>query len=66
MWRSQWCAALRSGVRSTTRPTMTTLDFLRFLKTRPNGERFNGLQASEAVLAREWDTPEEDAAWANL
>lgn len=22
--------------------------------------------ASEAVLAREWDTPEEDEAWANL
>lgn len=22
--------------------------------------------ASEAVLRREWDTPEEDAAWANL
>jgi hypothetical protein len=22
--------------------------------------------ASEALLAQEWDTPEEDAAWANL
>ena len=24
------------------------------------------LLASEAVLARDWDTPEEDAAWASL
>jgi hypothetical protein len=29
-------------------------------------DSFNGLLASEPVLAREWDTPEEDAAWANL
>jgi prevent-host-death family protein len=33
------------------------------------GRRREGLQtalASEAVLRREWDTPEEDAAWADL
>ncbi len=24
------------------------------------------MYASESVLAREWDTPEEDEAWANL
>jgi|GEM_PF-6086296 len=27
---------------------------------------FNGLLASETVLALEWDSPEEDAAWASL
>jgi len=41
-------------------------DFVRFLRAKSNGDAFNGLRASEAVLARDWDTPEEDAAWANL
>ena len=41
-------------------------DFVRFLRMKSDGEAFNGLLASEAVLARDWDTPEEDAAWANL
>jgi hypothetical protein len=41
-------------------------DFARFLKSKSDGESFNGLLASEAVLARDWNTPEEDAAWANL
>ena len=41
-------------------------DFARFLRSKSNGESFNGLSASEAVLARDWDTPDEDAAWANL
>ncbi len=41
-------------------------DFVRFLKQKSDGETFNGLLASEAVLARDWNTPEEDAAWANL
>ena len=41
-------------------------DFARFLKARSDGESFNGLLASEVVLARDWDTPEEDAAWASL
>jgi hypothetical protein len=39
---------------------------LRFLKLKSERESFNGLRASEAVPARDWDTPEEDAAWANL
>ncbi|RIK43690.1 MAG: hypothetical protein DCC55_04975 [Chloroflexi bacterium] len=30
------------------------------------GEATFTSQASEAVLAREWDTPEEDEAWADL
>ena len=27
---------------------------------------FDGLLASESVLARDWNTPEEDAAWEHL
>jgi hypothetical protein len=41
-------------------------DFVCFLKTKSDGESFNSMLASEAVLARDWNTPEEDAAWANL
>lgn len=41
-------------------------DFARFLRMKSDGETFNGFLASEAVLARDWDTPEEDSAWANL
>jgi len=41
-------------------------DFVRFLNMKSSGEAFNGYLASEAVLARDWDTPEEDAAWQNL
>jgi hypothetical protein len=41
--------------------TVTTTHFI---------ERFStvvqAMLASEEVLRREWDTPEEDAAWANL
>jgi len=41
-------------------------DFARFLRLKSDGESFDGLMASEAVLARDWDTPDEDAAWAGL
>ncbi len=27
---------------------------------------FNGAELSESVLGREWNSPEEDAAWSNL
>jgi hypothetical protein len=27
---------------------------------------FNGAALSESVLARDWNSPEEDAAWSNL
>jgi hypothetical protein len=40
--------------------------YLQYLKTLPAEDRFNGLTASESALARDWDSPEEDAAWANL
>jgi len=29
-------------------------------------ERINAMLASEAVLRRDWDRPEEDTAWADL
>jgi hypothetical protein len=41
-------------------------DFVRFLRLKAEDESFNGLLLSESALARDWDTPEEDAAWANL
>ncbi len=42
------------------------LDFLRFLTARARTERLETALASEAVLAREWLSPEEDQAWENL
>jgi hypothetical protein len=41
-------------------------DFARFLRFKREGESFNGLLLSEAALAKEWNTPEEDVAWASL
>lgn len=41
-------------------------DFARFLRVKGQEDRFDGLLVSESVLARDWDTPEEDAAWASL
>ena len=29
-------------------------------------ESFDGAEMSESVLERDWNSPEEDAAWANL
>ena len=41
-------------------------DFVRFLRLKTQEDNFNGLLSSESVLAIDWNTPEEDAAWANL
>jgi hypothetical protein len=41
-------------------------DFARFLRMKSDSESFNGFLASEGVLARDWDTPDDDAAWASL
>jgi uncharacterized protein DUF2281 len=41
-------------------------DFARFLRQKSADESFNGLVLSESTLRKDWDTPEEDAAWANL
>ena len=41
-------------------------DFARFLRHKKQDESFNGLLLSESALAKDWNTPEEDAAWASL
>lgn len=41
-------------------------DFARFLRLKSEEESFNGLRRSESALREDWDTPEEDAAWASL
>ena len=41
-------------------------DFARFLRTKKDDHSFNGLLLSESALAKDWNTPEEDAKWANL
>ena len=41
-------------------------DFARFLRHKNEDESFNGLLLSESALAKDWNTPEEDAAWASL
>jgi hypothetical protein len=40
-------------------------DFARFLREKSD-TGFNGLLVSESALRKDWDMPEEDAAWANL
>ena len=41
-------------------------DFARFLREKSADESFDGLSLSASALCKDWDTPEEDAAWANL
>jgi hypothetical protein len=41
-------------------------DFVRFLSLKAAEENFTGLRLSESALAKDWNTPEEDAAWASL
>ena len=41
-------------------------DFARFSRHKNEDESFNGLLLSETALAKDWNTPEEDAAWASL
>jgi hypothetical protein len=42
------------------------LQFLRGLTDAASAERIGTAVATEPVLRRDWDTPEEDDAWANL
>ncbi len=45
----------------------TVFDFVSYLVERQGvSESFQTMLASEQVLRRDWDTPEEDAAWADL
>lgn len=41
-------------------------DFARSLRQKNEDESFNGLLLSESALGKDWNTPEEDAAWASL
>ncbi len=41
-------------------------DFARSLKHKKADDSFNGLMLSETALTKDWNTPEEDAAWASL
>lgn len=42
-------------------------DFVSYLaERRHDSASFHTMLASEAVLRRDWDTPEEDEAWADL
>jgi hypothetical protein len=41
-------------------------DFAMRLKRNAHDESFNGAELSESVLARDWSSPEEEAAWSNL
>ncbi len=41
-------------------------DFAVGLKMRIAEEPFNGVVLSDSVLARDWNSPEEDAAWQDL
>jgi len=36
------------------------------LKQHARDESFNGAELSESVFARDWNSPEEDAAWSKL
>jgi hypothetical protein len=40
--------------------------FVRLLRERSENDSFGGLLLSESALRKDWDTPVEDAAWANL
>jgi hypothetical protein len=42
------------------------LDFVRYLKSKLAHEQFDGAAASQTTLAKDWDRPEEDKAWAGL
>lgn len=42
------------------------LDFVGFIKSKRLKDVPDTMLVSEAALARDWDTPEEDAAWTNL
>jgi len=42
------------------------VDFVAWIKQRKLSQISETMLLSEAALSKEWDTPEEDEAWANL
>lgn len=58
---------LLQEIRQTPEPVLNEVyRYLQYLKCRQSDEEFPGLALSQSALAKDWDTPEEDAAWANL
>jgi hypothetical protein len=58
---------LLEEISTTPEPVLTEVyHYLQYLKSRQAEEPFDGLAASHSALAKDWDTTEEDAAWANL
>jgi hypothetical protein len=54
-------------ISQTPEPILTEVfHYLQYLKSKRAEDGFNGILASESSLGRDWNTPEEDAAWANL
>ena len=41
-------------------------EFAMRLKRNTRDEAFDGAELSESVLALDWNSPQEDAAWSNL
>jgi hypothetical protein len=41
-------------------------EFVIRLKKNARDEAFNGAELSDSVLALDWNSPKEDAAWSNL
>jgi hypothetical protein len=41
-------------------------NFARFLREQSEDDSFNGLLLSESAVSKDWNTPEEDSAWASL
>ena len=42
------------------------INFIAWIKQRKLSQILETMLLSEAVLSKDWDTPEEDEAWANL
>ncbi|MDR1429779.1 MAG: DUF2281 domain-containing protein [Spirochaetaceae bacterium] len=42
------------------------VDFVGYLQSKSTREIPETMRLSESALAKDWDTPEEDEAWANL
>lgn len=58
---------LHQEIEQTAEPVLIEVyHFLKFLKQQAREERFEGVVLSESALAKDWNTPEEDAAWASL
>ena len=61
------CELIKKEVAAMPEPLQREVyDFGRFLRRRNEDDSFNGLLLGESALAKDWNTPEEDAGWASL